>query len=236
VRLDGLLGDDQAGGYLRVRQALRDEAQDLRLARGEGRQRPGGRGLGPRAQAGELADQAPGDGRREQSLAGRDHPHGLEQPLGGDILEQEAAGPGAQRVVHIAVQVEGGQDEDPRARAPVRPGSGELPGGLDAVHDGHAHVHQDDVGGQLAADLHRLGPVAGGADHREVRLGVQQRGEAGAHHVVIVGDDDPDGRRHTGHQDRGVETRAFRPGRTRRFTSPEMSVVVDSVFACPGTG
>jgi putative transposase len=33
-----------------------------------------------------------------------------------------------------------------------------------------------------------------------------------------------------------VETPVFRPGRKRRFTSPEMSVVSDSVFACPGTG
>jgi hypothetical protein len=39
-----------------------------------------------------------------------------------------------------------------------------------------------------------------------------------------------------GHQDRGVETPAFRPGRKRRFTALEMSVAPDSVFVCPGTG
>ena len=33
-----------------------------------------------------------------------------------------------------------------------------------------------------------------------------------------------------------METPAFRPGRKRCFTSPEMSAVSDSVFACPGTG
>ena len=44
------------------------------------------------------------------------------------------------------------------------------------------------------------------------------------------------GRTRESHQDRGVETPAFRPGRKRRFTSPEMSVVFASVFACPGTG
>ena len=64
--------------------------------------------------------------------------------LSGDVLEQESAGSGPQRVVDVLVQVEGGQDEDPRA---ARAGAGELPGGLDAVHAGHAHVHQDDVGG-----------------------------------------------------------------------------------------
>ncbi len=41
---------------------------------------------------------------------------------------------------------------------------GPEPGGLDAVHAGHAHVHQDDVRGQFAAEPHRLGPVAGGAE------------------------------------------------------------------------
>jgi hypothetical protein len=33
-----------------------------------------------------------------------------------------------------------------------------------------------------------------------------------------------------------VETPAFRPGRKRRFTSPEVSAVSDSVFVCPATG
>src|ERR1700685_2483969 len=38
------------------------------------------------------------------------------------------------------------------------------------------------------------------------------------------------------HSDRGVETPAFRPGRNRGVSSPEMPTVSDSVFACPGTG
>jgi predicted RNA-binding Zn-ribbon protein involved in translation (DUF1610 family) len=33
-----------------------------------------------------------------------------------------------------------------------------------------------------------------------------------------------------------VDAPVFRPGRERRFTSPEMSAVFDSVFACPGAG
>ncbi len=33
-----------------------------------------------------------------------------------------------------------------------------------------------------------------------------------------------------------METPAFRAGRKRRFTSPEMSAVSDSMFVCPGTG
>ena len=42
-------------------------------------------------------------------------------------------------------------------------------------------------------------------------------------------------RRVVAHRARGVETWALRPGRKRRFTSLEMSVVVASVFVCPGT-
>ena len=37
------------------------------------------------------------------------------------------------------------------------------------------------------------------------------------------------------HQNRGDQTPAFRSGRKRRVTSPEMSVVSDSVFVCLGT-
>jgi len=44
----------------------------------------------------ELADKAPGHGRREQRLADGDDPYGVEEPLGGDVFEQEATGSGAQ--------------------------------------------------------------------------------------------------------------------------------------------
>src|SRR5580704_1225875 len=101
VRLHRLLGDDQAGGYLRVGQALRDEPQDLSLARSESGEGARRQRVGPRAESGELADQAPGDAGREQRLAGRDDPYALEQPLGSDVFEQEAAGAGAERVVDV---------------------------------------------------------------------------------------------------------------------------------------
>ena len=45
-------------------------------------------------------------------------------------------------------------------RGPSAPSAGQLPGGLDAVHARHPDVHQHDIGAQLAADPHRLGPVA----------------------------------------------------------------------------
>jgi hypothetical protein len=97
-------------------QALRDEPQQLRLPRDEPGQRGRGRRAGPGSQPDELADQAPGNGGREQGLAGGDHPHCVEKPLGGDVLKQEAAGPGAQCVEHVLIQVERGKDKDPRRR------------------------------------------------------------------------------------------------------------------------
>ena len=89
-----------------------------------------------------------------------------------DVLEQEAAGAGVQRVVHVLVEVEGGQHQDPRAG---RVGRDDPPGRLDPVHDRHAHVHQHDVGALLAAQPHGLRAVGRGADDGEVRLGVEQR-------------------------------------------------------------
>src|ERR1022692_674575 len=193
MRLHGLLGDHQAGRYLGVGQALSYKPEHLRLAWRERCERRYRRRVRFGAQLGELADEAAGDGRREQRLAGRDDPYRVEEPLGGDVFEQEAAGSGAQRVVDVLVQVEGGQDEDARPIEPGAPGgAAELPGGLDAIHARHADVHEDDVRAQFAADGHRLGPVAGCAEDREVWLRGQEPGESGANYLMIVGDDDPD--------------------------------------------
>ena len=62
--------------------------------------------------------------------------------LAGGVLEQEAAGPRAQRPVDVLVEVERGQHRAPEAGA----GTSEPGGRLDAVELRHAHVHEDDVG------------------------------------------------------------------------------------------
>jgi TetR/AcrR family transcriptional regulator, tetracycline repressor protein len=91
VRLHGFLGDHEPGGYLGVGQAFGDEAQHLGFPRRQAVQR---HGRVTRLKAGELADQPGGDGRGEQRLAGRDDADRVEKPLGGHVLEQEAAGSG----------------------------------------------------------------------------------------------------------------------------------------------
>ena len=69
---------------------------------------------------------------------------------------------------------------------------GQLPGGGDAVHTGHANVHEDDVGFEGAAEADGFGAVGRGTDDGEVGLGVEQFAETGADHLVVVGDEDPD--------------------------------------------
>src|ERR1022692_1607259 len=102
----GLVGDDEAASYLRVGQTLGDQPEYLSFPRGEGSERCRGRPIRPGALQGEFANETAGDGRREQRLTGRDDPYRVEEPLRGDVLEQEAAGSGAQRVVDVLVQVE----------------------------------------------------------------------------------------------------------------------------------
>ena len=72
-------------------------------------------------------------------------------------LSRKPLAPGAQRGVGVLVEVEGGEDEHARAR---RRAATMRRGGLDAVHAGHAHVHQDDVGPQPAAQRDGLAPSA----------------------------------------------------------------------------
>ena len=106
--LHGLLGDDQALGDLRVRQALRDQCEDLRLALGQVAYALLERGAGPVVQAGELGDQPPGDAGRQQRVAGRHHPYRLGQLVRRRVLEEEPGRARAQRLVHVLVEVEGG--------------------------------------------------------------------------------------------------------------------------------
>ena len=60
----------------------------------------------------ELLDEAAGDRRCEQGIAGRQHPHGGDQVVRRGVLQQEAAGTGAYRLVDVVVEVERRQDQD----------------------------------------------------------------------------------------------------------------------------
>jgi len=101
---------------------------------------------------------------------------------GGRVLEQEAAGAGAQRGDDVIVEPEGGEDQNALAR--------QLSGRLDAVHLGHADVHEHDVGGVLLGCRDGLGSGAGLGDDLDVACRFKHGLEAGAHHRLVIGDDD----------------------------------------------
>src|SRR5262249_1504833 len=58
---------------------------------------------------------------------------------------------------------------------------------LQAVEHRHAHVHEDHVGAQTGGLGDGLPAVHGLADDLDVGLGVQQHGEPGPHHALVVG-------------------------------------------------
>ena len=131
--------------------------------------------------------QAGDDRRREQRVAGGDGAHGVAQPVGRGVLEEEAARAGLQCARDELVVVVAGDDQDPRLAAR---GQDQLRR-LDAVEHRHREVHQHDVGVVLERDFDALGAVPGLAGHLEVGLGVEQLAHAAAHEHVVVDEDDP---------------------------------------------
>ena len=149
---------------------------------------------------GEAFDEPAGDAGGEERLSGGDDPHGVEDVLGPGVFEEEPAGAVAQRLVHVVVEVEGGEHDDPRA-GEVRV-AGDPPGGLEPVESGHADVHQEHVGPGRLGDGDGVVAVVGFADEFEVVGVADHRGEAGAHERLVVGDGDADG-----HVDAGLTGR-----------------------------
>ena len=135
-------------------------------------------------------------------MAAGDGAHRLDEVLGVGVLEQEAAGPGAETREDVVVLVEGGEDDDPRQVVRDDPA-----GCLDAVHDRHLHVHEHDVGSQLAAQPDGLGPVVRLTDHLEVLLDGEDEREAGAHEPVVVDEEHAGGCGHDASSGSGIRTR-----------------------------
>src|SRR5579862_292963 len=187
VALDGCLAEVEPGRDLGVRKPGRDKPHHLAFPPGQAACGAAGGGARGWATA-EVLDQAAGDGRGEQRLAGAGRADGAGQLLTGGVLEQEAAGSGFHGVVDVLVKVEGGQHEDLGPAA----GLGELGGGLDPVESGHADVHQDDVRVQSARLGQCLASVPGLARHAEIWFGFQQHPQALADQVLVVGDQDAD--------------------------------------------
>ncbi len=84
------------------------------------------------------------------------------------------------------------------------PGVGELvenrSGRGKPVHDRHAEIHQDDVGTKFAILLECFLTVRRLTDHLQIGFGREECHETGADEWMVVGGEDPDGRR-AGHPD-----------------------------------
>ena len=146
-------------------------------------------------------EKSPGDGGRDDGVADGDGADRRDQVPGWDVLQQEAAGARAERVEDVAVEVEGGEDEDPG----VARRRDDAAGRLDPVHRGHPHVHQDDVGRELGRQRDRGGAVACLADHFKVLLRVEDHPKAETDQLLIVGQQYPDA--HTGSSPPGTVRR-----------------------------
>ena len=192
VGLDGRLGEDQALGDLGVGQAAGDLEQDLALPGGQQLQAgefggsDGRRGSGQAVRKGR--QQPARDAGSDHRIAVGDRADGRQQLPGRRVLEQKAAGAGAQPGVDVFVEVEGGEDDDPS----VAVGRGDQARRLHPVDLGHAHVHQHDVGGGPLGRGHGLAAGRGFPDDRHVRLALDHHAKAHPHQPLIVGQQDSD--------------------------------------------
>ena len=141
----------------------------------------------PRPGGDQIGDQPAGHRRREQRLTGRHHPDRVDQVLPAHGLEQEAAGPGPQRVVDVLVEVVRGQHQHPGRRSGRRWRRWRRCRPCRA--SGRPSAPRPGASATAAVD--RLRAVAGLADHGDVRLGVEDDREARPHQGLVVDDEHP---------------------------------------------
>jgi hypothetical protein len=181
----GGLADIELFAYLHVREAARDEAEDLSL---------------PLA---ELVDLFPRNGPRdadkllyhplrdsggEKRISAGHRAYGGDQLLGRVVLEDEAARPGPEGLVDLLIQIERGEDEHP-CRAIRRQ---DASGRFEAVELGHADIHRDDGGMNTRSLVDRLETVACLGDDLDVVFAGQQHAEAGSNHRLVIRDKQAD--------------------------------------------
>ena len=135
-----------------------------------------------------LLDHSPGDRRREQRVAGGDDAHRVHELLGRRVLEQEAAGAGAERLEHVVVLLEGGEDDDAAADAARRRATRRVASRPSSF--GIWMSISTTSGCSRRGDRDRLLAVARLADDLEVVLGLEDQPEPGSHQRLVVGEHD----------------------------------------------
>ena len=127
------------------------------------------------------------DGESSESPWGDDAYSG-QKLFGCDVLEEEAARAGDESVKDILVAVERRENQDTRRIF----GGHDAACRLQAVHDGHADVHQHDVGPGPAGRLDGLRSIVGLGSDAQVLVGFEDHAESGPYEGLVVGDQDAD--------------------------------------------
>ena len=183
------LGDTQVAGNGLIGQSAGDARQDLALASGQVLQgpKPVITVVDHRGWEGEVLDESAGGGGSHDRVAGVHMVDRSHELLQGGVLEEEAAGARPDRLIGVLIEVEGGQDDHPRAAGSALDDGARR---VNPVHPRHAHVHEDDV------RLDPLDQVDGGAsvpcfpDDFDALLGLQQHAETESVHLLVVDEDE----------------------------------------------
>jgi hypothetical protein len=110
--------------------------------------------------------------------------HSLGQIVARSILQQIADRARADPIKDPIVGVVGGQDDD-LCSGPRRH---DLSCGLNAVQARHLDVHQDHIGQQPLGHIQRFDTIGGLTHHFQIRLMIQDDGQARANDILIVGE------------------------------------------------
>ena len=147
-------------------------------------------GVDRRQSVGVAVEEATGHRRRKQRVPARHGPDGGDEVDRRDVLQEEPAGTGAERLDDVLVGVEGRQHQHATRRRDAL--ADELTGRLDAVEGGHADVHDDDVRAAPAGLGDALATVGRLADDLDVILAVEDHPEAGPDELLVVHEQDAD--------------------------------------------
>ena len=135
-------------------------------------------------------DQASGYARCEERVTTGHDPNRTQQLLGLGVLDEKAAGPRAERLEHVFVGLERGQDHHPdTCQSIIR---GNPAGGFDAVGAWHPDIHEHDVREQTLGQGHRCLAIGCFADNFDVLLACEDGAKAGPDERLVVSQQNPD--------------------------------------------
>ena len=138
--------------------------------------------------AGDIRDEAPCNAGREQGVTPRHNSYRVDQVSWLGVLDQEAAGSGADGLVDELVRLERRQDDDLHAGQIVL--GGDPPRGLKPVHVRHPDVHQHDVGSLPPGQRDGLRAVGGLTHNFHVVGAIDEHPETGPDQRLIISEQD----------------------------------------------